>query len=130
VFPIGVDPAKDNLFNRLKIEMPGPGYMHLNRSLTDEFIDQYAAEKAVTKFVRGVPTRVYKLTPGRRNEAIDLEVLNMAALDILGAGVTEHMEHWRRKVVEQGEAALRGEEPPKPLQRERGSSWVNRGWNE
>jgi phage terminase large subunit GpA-like protein len=126
VFPIGVDPAKDNLFNRLKIQMPGPGYMHFPRQIPDEFMDQFGAEKAITQYVKGVSRRVYKLLPGRRNEAIDLEVLNMAALEILGAGVTEHLERWVEKVKTEGEETKRrvaGEGRPREKPR---SSWMTR----
>ena len=128
VMPIGVDTAKDMLFNRLQIVEPGPGYIHISSSIGDGFIEQFGAEVVIKRFVRGMPIRSYKQIAAR-NEAIDLEVLNLAALHMLGTAVTEHLEHWRRKIIEAGEAAKKGEEPPKPLQRERGSSWVNR-WNE
>ncbi len=106
VFPIGTDPAKDNLFARLKYTMPGPGYMHFNRTIPDAFVDQFGAEVAKTKFVRGIPTKVYVQIEDR-NEAIDLEVLNMAALDILGAAVYDHLDYWVRQVALDGDKATR-----------------------
>ncbi|MDI6808246.1 MAG: phage terminase large subunit family protein [Candidatus Eisenbacteria bacterium] len=88
LFPIGVDTAKDILFARLKIEESGPGYMHSPARFDDEFFKQLSAEKAVTKYRRGFPYREYrKVTPQARNEAIDLKVLNFAALAISGVNV-------------------------------------------
>jgi phage terminase large subunit GpA-like protein len=82
LFPVGTDTAKELLFSRLKIEQPGPGYMHFGGRLDDEFFRQMTAEKKVERRVRGFVTYEWKKTRAR-NEALDLAVLNMVALDIL-----------------------------------------------
>lgn len=82
LFPVGTDTAKELLFARLKIDAPGPGYMHFGGSLDEEFFRQMTAEKKVERKVRGITTYEWKkIRP--RNEALDLAVLNMAALDVL-----------------------------------------------
>jgi phage terminase large subunit GpA-like protein len=95
--PIGTDTAKDLIFARMKITQPGPGYMHLpvQASATpdkhvgvdrsdDEYLAQLTSEKVVTRYHKGRPTRSYEKTRPR-NEALDLEVYNVAALQSLGA---------------------------------------------
>lgn len=82
LFPVGTDTAKELLFARLKIEQPGPGYMHFGQALDEEFFKQLTAEKKVERKVRGVTTYEWKKVRAR-NEALDLAVLNMVALDLL-----------------------------------------------
>ena len=57
----------------------------------------------------------------KRNEAIDLYVLSLAALHLLGRGVTEHLERWVAKVgAEKDESS-----EPKPAPRHvRRRNWV------
>lgn len=95
--PIGTDTAKDLIFARMKITHAGPGYMHLpvaagavpdhhcgvDRS-DDEYLAQLTSEKVVTRYHKGRPIRSYEKTRVR-NEALDLEVYNLAALHSLGA---------------------------------------------
>lgn len=79
--PLGVDQGKALIYARLKMEKPGPGYIHFPRepAFDDEYFAQLAAEKLVTK-VRG--TRPFQewvqLRP--RNEALDCLVYNFAAM--------------------------------------------------
>ena len=48
----------------------------------DEYFKQLTSEELVTRYVRGVTKRVWK-KKRLRNEAIDLRVYNLAALNIL-----------------------------------------------
>ena len=86
LFPVGVDTAKDLLFARMRIEDPGPGYIHFPDSLEAEYFRQLTAEKVMTKFVRGYKKRVFKKTRDR-NEALDCFVYALAALSILNLDV-------------------------------------------
>ena len=86
LFPVGVDTAKDLLFARLRIEEPGPGFVHFPKNLDDEYFKQLTAEKVVTRFHRGFKKRIFqKIRP--RNEALDCFVYSMAALAILNVDV-------------------------------------------
>lgn len=82
VFPIGVDTAKEIVFGRLRIDAPGPGYMHFPDSLDEEYFLQLTAEKRVQTVKQGIPTYRWIKTR-RRNEAWDLKVYQVAAFDLL-----------------------------------------------
>lgn len=107
LFTIGTMALKDALFSRLRIQQPGARYMHFRTMLPDggfdgEYFAQFGAERAVIERVRGRPVRRYVQTRDR-NEAIDLEVMNLAALHALGAGVREHLAQWVARVQQEGE---------------------------
>lgn len=78
--PIGVDQGKALLYARLKLQQPGPGYIHFPNlpSFDDEYFAQLAAEKLVTK-VRGTRPFAKWVQTRPRNEALDCMVLNLAA---------------------------------------------------
>jgi len=81
---IGTDTAKQIIHNRLRIEDPGPGYIHfpVNQYVDEEFFQQLTAEKAVTKYHNGFPYRVWVKTRPR-NEALDCLVGALAAVAML-----------------------------------------------
>jgi hypothetical protein len=91
-------------------EVP-PGYMHFpmpfpDGGCDDEYIDQFAREKAFTLFSHGVPYRVYDVVPKcARNEAVDLEVGCLHMLHLLGAGVYDQLGAWVEKVRSDGARA-------------------------
>jgi len=111
VIPIGTDTAKDIVFARLKNETPGhPGYMHFPtvqaEGADDEYLNQFGREKVFLRYVKGVPIREYRVVPaGARNEAIDLEVLSLAALHLLGASVYDKLALWVTRAQAAGAAA-------------------------
>lgn len=80
LFIVGVDAAKDLVVSRMKINRPGPGYMHLPAWVDDEYLEQLTAEKAIRKYVRGKGTVRQWVKTRPRNEAFDLEVYALAAL--------------------------------------------------
>lgn len=84
LFPVGVDTAKEILYARLKLPDFGPGYCHFPKleQYDEEYFKQLTAEKQKTKYRNGFPTKFWeKVRP--RNEALDLRVYAMAALDAL-----------------------------------------------
>ena len=84
LYAVGVDTAKDLLVGRLKIAEPGPGHCHFPSEYGAEFFEQLTAEHCVTRFTQGIPRRVWqKKSGGRRNEALDIRVYNLAAYEIL-----------------------------------------------
>lgn len=80
VEPIGVDQGKALIYSRLKLLKSGAGYVHFsnNPAFDDEYFNQLAAERLVTK-VRGTrPIQEWvQLRP--RNEAFDCKVYSLAA---------------------------------------------------
>lgn len=86
LFPIGVDTVKDLLFARMRIEEAGPGYIHFNEHLDDEYFRQLTAEKIVTRFHRGFKKRVFQKVRAR-NEALDCFVYAIGAFAILNIDI-------------------------------------------
>jgi len=84
LFTIGVDTAKGLIYSRLRMDEPGPGYIHFPHAdrFTEEFMAQVCAEKRVVSYHLGRPKRVWKKTRDR-NEGLDLLVYNLAALYLL-----------------------------------------------
>lgn len=110
LYPIGTDTAKEMIYNRLKLEEEGPGYMHFPNLIEydEEYFKQLTSEKAMTKYVKGVPMGPKKWVKTRaRNEALDLKVYGYAALLILNPNFKALAERMKGKIDE-----LKGEEGP------------------
>ena len=80
LYIVGVDALKDAVFSRLKIDAPGPRYFHWPRGFgfDPSYFEQLTAEQSKTVYHRGFPKRVWVLPPGKRNEALDTRVYNLA----------------------------------------------------
>lgn len=83
LFSIGTDTAKEMIYSRLKITELGPGYCHFPINYDAEYFKQLTAEKIVTYYNKGFPTRKWEKPAGKRNEALDCRVYALAALYIL-----------------------------------------------
>ena len=82
LFPLGVDSAKDLIYNRLKIETPGAGYCHFPSNYDLEYFLQLTAERRIVKYRYGRPYFLW--VPKRaRNEVLDCRVGALCALEIL-----------------------------------------------
>lgn len=102
LFTIGTDTAKELIYTRLRLAEPGPGYMHFPVSYEQEYFEQLTAEKAVTKYSKGFPHRVWVKIRGR-NEALDCRVYNLAALAILNPNFDRIAESFDKISKETGE---------------------------
>lgn len=118
VWGIGTDTAKDViLLSRVKRAAAGSGYMHFPEGTPAEYFEQLTAE--AKESVKSSHGRVLRWVKKRsRNEALDLEVYNLAALRALGRAVYDHLEREVAKVVKAGEArkALLESDTPEPEQ--------------
>lgn len=107
---VGSDTCKGLIYARLQVEEYGPGYMHFPRrpEVDEEYFKQLTAEKQITKFNKGFPTKVWVKTRAR-NEALDCEAYALAALATLNA----NLDQIAHRIEAQSE--LRKEEkPPEP----------------
>lgn len=86
LWPVGTDTAKTKIYARLRIDTPGPGYMHFPRGLPDDYFKGLTAERQVPKYVKGYRKLVWEKDATQRNEPLDLEVYAYAAA--IYAGVT------------------------------------------
>lgn len=77
---VGVDPAKDAIYDRLRIAEPGAGYCHFPMGYELDFFEELTSEKKITQYHHGFPKRVWKKQDGARNEALDCRVYAYAAL--------------------------------------------------
>lgn len=85
LWPVGTDTVKSLIYGRLRVDVAGPGYIHLPAALvqTDEF-EQLTAERLVTRYVKGHPRMEWVKPNGRRNESLDCAVYAYAAACWLG----------------------------------------------
>lgn len=79
-FPLGTNRAKEIIFANAELTDPGPGYMHWNRKFDAEYFKQLLTSER-HKWIKGV--KVYeKISSAARNEALDLNVYNLAAFEL------------------------------------------------
>jgi phage terminase large subunit GpA-like protein len=86
---IGTDTAKAEIYGRLRLVEPGPGYVHLSKSLPPEVFEQLTSERLVSRYVKGRQRLEWVKPAGRRNEALDCAVYALAAAHWAG------MDRWR-----------------------------------
>lgn len=84
LWPVGTDTAKATIYARLQLQEPGPGYMHTYQGIDSRYYEEVVGEHIITKWNNGIPKRVWAKIPGRRNEALDCEVLALHAAHALG----------------------------------------------
>lgn len=80
---LGVDTAKDHLFNRIRIPA-GPGAIHFNTALEEDFYTQLLVEKPQVRWLKGRQIREYIKPNGAKNEALDCVTGNLAIAHHLG----------------------------------------------
>jgi phage terminase large subunit GpA-like protein len=82
VWPIGVDTAKDVLYQRLRRVMePGPGYIHFDATTDHEWLDQLTSETVVHRVSQGRRVRLWRpRQTGIRQEGLDCTVYAWCAL--------------------------------------------------
>lgn len=138
LFMVGTDSAKDTIFSRLKLDTPGPGYMHFPQGVRDadgrispleqydeEYFAQLTAEERREKIEKGVLVGYHYQKVRGRNEALDLTVYNLAALAILNVDLDA-----LAKQIEQERSGPMAPAPRDSEESDRTSGWVRRrgGW--
>jgi phage terminase large subunit GpA-like protein len=84
LWPMGSDTGKAAFYARLRVDEPGPGFVHLPSGLPEEEFQQMTAERKVTRYIRGHAKVEWHLPAGRRNEALDCRVMADAAAERYG----------------------------------------------
>lgn len=84
LFLVGTNEAKAVIYSRLKIDEPGPRYMHfpIRDGYDEEYFSQLVAEKAELRYREGHQYRVW-VKCRERNEALDIRVYSLAAMELL-----------------------------------------------
>lgn len=125
--------TKTALFKRLSRKTePGPAHIAFDAEMTDEMIEQFLAERPVRHHHR----LVYERIAGRRNEAIDLWCMALAALYIAGPVVRDRLERAPARrppptappdpAAEADGGPTVAEAPPARRRRHRRGNWLNR----
>lgn len=89
VFTLGVDEGKENLWYRLKLDFPGPGYCHFpieaERGYDEQYFKGLTSEYRCMERIKGRPKWSWKRKPGstRRNEPLDIRNYAAAGLELL-----------------------------------------------
>ena len=86
--PIGVDQGKSLVYSRLKLQTPGPNYIHFpdHPSIDTEYADQLTAERLITRRRNGRVIQTWEQIR-KRNEALDCLIYAFSAYR-LGAPVS------------------------------------------
>lgn len=105
---VGVDQAKTLLFARLKITMPGAGYIHFpqNGDFDDEYFAQLTSEKLVTR-IRGTRPIQEWVQTRTRNEALDCHNYSLAALRLANIDLEARAKKRQQPTTEKPKAIPR-----------------------
>ncbi len=86
LFSIGTNTGKETIMSRLKMDVPGPKFMHFpdseERGYDEAYFKGLTSEVKTTIFEKGVKKTVWKLTGTKRNEPLDIRNYAYAALKI------------------------------------------------
>lgn len=84
LFTVATHPAKQLIFDRLKIRQPGPGYIHFPTWTTEEYFQQVTGEKLIAEEVKKTRRMRYRwVKTHANNEALDLNVYALAGMRVL-----------------------------------------------
>ena len=115
---VGTDTAKDWLHSRWKIP-EGPGGIHFSADLPDDYYAQVCSERRLIKYVKGHKRTEWVKSKADRNEALDLNVYNLAAAHRLGLHKWRENDWARERVkVNPPQSDLFVQTPAEPLEQE------------
>lgn len=98
VFTVGVDEGKENLWYRLRLDFPGPGYCHFpiepERGYDEQYFKGLTSEYRCLEYIKGRPKWSWKRKPGstRRNEPLDIRNYATFGLAVLRANLEKIAE--------------------------------------
>ena len=119
LYTLGVDTAKEAIFNRLAAE-PEDSTLHFCLDLDEEYFKQLTSEKRITKWVRGKKQLVWKQI-GKRNESLDTLVYNFGAIYILNP----NFDVIEQKILDQGTQKPKKPKNPNKINIKRGNFATN-----
>jgi phage terminase large subunit GpA-like protein len=108
LWPVGSDTAKSEIYGRLRVAQPGPGFVLMSKLLPGDVFDQITAERLVTRYVKGRPKSEWVLPNGRRNEDLDCAVYALAGAHWAG------LDRWRDSDWARREADVQASSEPPP----------------
>ena len=131
LWPIGVDSAKDQIYARLKIDVPEegrrkPGFINFptGDAFGENYFAQLTAERRETRKRLGQSITVWVLPPGKRNEVLDTFVGALAVRRSLPRRIEASLEY-SATAPEQSTSAAPS---PRPQARPGGFIGRHQGW--
>ena len=82
MFMIGTNEAKNIIFSNIEVTEYGAGYLHFSKKYDADYFKQLLTSERLGKWHNGIRTWE-KVSPSARNEAVDLNVGNLAAFELL-----------------------------------------------
>jgi len=128
LFSVGTDTAKEIIFGRLNIGEVGAGYCHFPQHYDEEWFQQVTAEKRITKYLKGRPVFEYVQTRPR-NEALDCDVYNLAAYEILNPNINAIKSKLISNAIPEPEVKTHQQKQPtkqRPSRIKRSGGFVNK----
>jgi phage terminase large subunit GpA-like protein len=83
LYIIGTDASMVHLQGRLRIDMPGPGYMHIGAAASDQFLAELFPWKRRAKVVKGFTQYEWRKLDSDHDEAGDCTRMAYAALQLV-----------------------------------------------
>jgi phage terminase large subunit GpA-like protein len=83
LYMVGTDTLKRTIYARLKIQQPGPGFVHFGQNATEEFLEGLTCERLVPRMVKGFQVLEWQKPGGARNEPLDTAVYALASLELV-----------------------------------------------
>jgi phage terminase large subunit GpA-like protein len=102
---VGTDTAKHLIYGRLRSTSRARASCISRRSCRSSTSSSSRRERLVTRYVRGRPKMEWVKPAGKRNEALDLDVYNEAAAQLLGLHRMK-LADWERRAAELNPAQL------------------------
>ena len=109
---VNVDDAKTIIFNRLRIDDPGPGYCHFPEHYTDQHFVQLTNEEKVEVRKKGV-LMGFEWRKKGPNEQLDCRAYSMGALEFLNPNLGKIKMRLDRMGHAVTDARVIGAEPPR-----------------
>jgi phage terminase large subunit GpA-like protein len=123
LFSVGTDTAKEIIYSRLQSADLGPGYMHFPSNRDETWFRQLTAETKVTRYKNGVPYSRFENPSKARNEALDIRVYALAALQLLNVNWERLAASFVPEKKSDPQPGKSGEKSAKPPRSR--SGWVN-----
>ena len=83
LYMLGVHSLKRTVYSRLKLEEPGPGFVHFDDATTEEYLQGLTCERLQPRYVKGFQVLEWKKPSGARNEPLDLKAYCLAMLELV-----------------------------------------------
>jgi phage terminase large subunit GpA-like protein len=119
LYLIGTHGIKRTIYSRLKVDEPGPGYVHFDNATSADYLEGLTCERLQPRYIKGFQVLEWVKPSGARNEPLDLLVYCLAMLELM------KRRYNRATMWDQLAAQASGPAPAPTMERKKGS-WLSR----